>query len=80
MAIVEWSDWVKRFGESSPNIGHKPEIKIAEMLGVDYNPVEAGKPEPLLWSEVLPIRKGDIERTLHLMKYSRKDCQVWSLQ
>ena len=43
------------------------------MLQVDYNPVKAGKPEPLFWSEVLPVKKDDIKRTIQLMEYSRRD-------
>ena len=49
------------------------EVEIKEMICVDYNPVESGKPEPLFWSEVPPVNKDDIERTLTLMEYSRKD-------
>ena len=43
------------------------------MLRVNYNPLEAGKPEALFWSEVLPIQKDDIARTVRLMGYSRDD-------
>jgi hypothetical protein len=42
-------------------------------MHVTYNPAEAGKPEPLFWSEVLPVSTKDIDRTLRLMKYSRTD-------
>jgi len=52
---------------------YKGEIEVAEMLRVDYNPVEVGKPEPLFWSEVTPVKEGDIKRTIRLMEYSRKD-------
>lgn len=52
-----------------------PKIKpeSSEILRVNYNPAEAGKPEPLFWSEVLPISRRAIERTLRLMEYSRAD-------
>lgn len=73
IAVVEWFEWLKKHGESIPDIKSKLKIEIAEMLKVDYNPVEAGKPEPLFWSEVLPVKKDDIKRTLQLMKYSRED-------
>jgi hypothetical protein len=43
------------------------------MLRVDYNPVEAGKPEPLFWSEIPPITPADLVRTLQLIRYSRAD-------
>jgi len=73
IAIVEWFDWLDRYKESHPDIGDDMEVEIAEMLRVNYNPTEAGKPEPLFWLEVLPVRRGDIERTIRLMGYSRKD-------
>ena len=40
---------------------------------MDYDPVEAGKPEPLFWSEILPVTTQDVERTLRLMTHSRRD-------
>jgi hypothetical protein len=46
---------------------------VAEVLKVDYNPVKAGKPEPLFWSEVPRVKKYDIMRTIRLMAYSRDD-------
>ncbi len=81
VAIVEWFDWLKRHKENIPRLGrdfqpdinNKVEIEIAEMLRVDYNPAKAGKPEPLFWSEVPPVKKDDIKRTIRLMNYSRKD-------
>ena len=73
IAIIEWSEWLKKHGESISDISNKVEIEVTEMLHVDYNPVEAGKPEPLFWSEVLPVQRDDIERTVQLMGYSRKD-------
>jgi uncharacterized damage-inducible protein DinB len=42
-------------------------------MRVTYNPAEAGKPEPLFWSEVLPVSVRDVHRTLRLMEYSRND-------
>ncbi len=73
VAVVEWFEWLEKHGESIPDKKSKVKIEVAEMLRVDYNPVEAGKPEPLFWSEVLPAKKDDIKRTLRLIKYSRKD-------
>jgi len=73
IATVEWSEWLKKHGESISDISNKVEIEVTEMLRVDYNPAEAGKPEPLFWSEVLPVQREDIERTVRLMGYSRKD-------
>jgi len=72
-AIAEWFEWRKKHGEQVPAEAKSFEIEVAEMLRVDYNPVEAGKPEPLFWSEVLPITKKDVTQTLRLMAYSRKD-------
>ena len=73
MAIAEWFDWLEKHGEHISPEMKDFEVDVAEMLRVSYNPVEAGKPEPLFWSEVLPVTKKDIERTLRLMKYSRED-------
>lgn len=72
IAITEWFEWLEKHGESVQDVSNV-ETEIAEMVCVDYNPAEAGKPEPLFWSEVSPIQKDDIERTIRLMKYSRKD-------
>lgn len=71
--ISAWFVWLKEHGErvSEPEGGI--ELEAAEMLRADYNPVEAGKPEPLFWSEVPPIDEDDIARTLQLMEYSRED-------
>ena len=68
----EWFGWLRRHGEQ---VTEPADIKIEvrEILRVDYNPVEAGKPEPLFWSEVPPIDRDDIARTLELMEYSRAD-------
>ncbi|MFQ6033603.1 MAG: DinB family protein, partial [Candidatus Bipolaricaulia bacterium] len=71
-AVSAWLRWLRRHGEEVPEPGHI-ELEVAEMLRVDYNPVEAGKPEPLFWSEVQPINEADITRTLQLMGYSRAD-------
>jgi len=72
VAVAEWFKWMKKHGEriSSPT---NFEVEIAEILRVNYNPVEAGKPEPLFWSETLPVSKKDVEKTIRLMKYSRED-------
>jgi predicted RNase H-like HicB family nuclease len=71
-AILEWHSWVKAHGESieSPTA---VETDPAEVMHVPYNPAEAGKPEPLFWSEVLPVSVKDIGRTMQLMEYSRRD-------
>ncbi len=71
--IIEWFEWLRNHGERVPEIGFKPKIRVAEMITVDYDPAEAGKPEPLFWSEVLPVEKEEIERTIRLMDYSRND-------
>lgn len=73
IAVNEWSKWLKKHGERIPQLSDEVEIEIAGMLQVDYNPAEAGKPEPLFWSEVLPVKREDIKRTIQLMAYSRKD-------
>ena len=59
----EWFSWLRRHGEQVPEPG-EIELEVAEMLRVDYNPVEAGKPEPLFWSEIQPITPADLARTL----------------
>jgi len=73
IAVVDWHEWLKKHEECISDINRKVEIEIGEMLCVDYNPAESGKPEPLFWSEVLPVQRADIERTVKLMEYSRKD-------
>jgi predicted RNase H-like HicB family nuclease len=73
IAVVEWFKWLKKHGGKIPQLSDEVKIEIAEMLQVDYNPAEAGKPEPLFWSEVLPVKKDDIKRTTRLMEYSRRD-------
>jgi len=80
-AIFEWIEWLKSQGDENPQAGrgfkpsykHNIEIEVAEMIRVNYNPAKAGKPEPLFWSEVLPVKKDDIKRTIKLMEYSRQD-------
>jgi predicted RNase H-like HicB family nuclease len=71
--IAEWIEWQKRLGENFPELSTEVEIEVAEMLLVDYNPVEAGKPEPLFRSEVPSVNEDDIERTIRFMEYSRRD-------
>lgn len=71
--VAEWFDWMERHGERIPRGAKDFELEVAEVLRVSYNPVEAGKPEPLFWSEVLPVTKRDVARTLRLMDYSRED-------
>ena len=75
-AATGWYGWARRHGEhvSAPaSIVLEP----LEVLQVNYDPVEAGKPEPLFWSEVLPLAARDGERALRLMRHSRKD--LWDL-
>jgi predicted RNase H-like HicB family nuclease len=73
LAVAEWFNWMKKHGEHVPSDAKSFKIEVAEVLRVNYNPVEAGKPEPLFWSEVLPVTKKDVARTLRLMSYSRED-------
>jgi predicted RNase H-like HicB family nuclease len=73
VAIKQWFDWLEEHGESYPQTSRKFEIEVVESMRANYNPVKAGKPEPLFWSEVLPIKRDDIKRTIRLMKYSRQD-------
>ena len=73
IAITDWFSWVREHGEILTDIHEEIEIEVSEILKVDYNPAEAGKPEPLFWSEIAPIGEKDIERTIHLMDYARKD-------
>ncbi len=72
VAKFDWYTWLKTHGEPV-TASHSVQIEPAEVLRVTYNPVEAGKPEPLFWSEVPPVSTVDIERTLRLMEYSRSD-------
>jgi hypothetical protein len=71
-AAEEWSDWLGNHGE-----GVRPVTRLlvepTEVLRVNYNPALAGKPEPLFWSEVLPVSTRDIKRVVQLMEYSRND-------
>jgi predicted RNase H-like HicB family nuclease len=73
VAIREWFEWLKRHGEDIPTEADEFTVKVGEILRVDYNPVEAGKPEPLFWSEVAPIKRKDIAYTIRLLGYSRND-------
>lgn len=72
-AVTGWFSWIEKHGESVPVRSTVIEVEVAEVLKVDYNPVKAGKPEPLFWSEIPPVKKEDIMRTVHLMTYSRED-------
>ena len=72
-AVVEWIEWLRGHGEQPSIEADEIDVIEGEILRVTYNPVEAGKPEPLFWSEVLPINYEDIERTIRLMGYSRSD-------
>jgi len=71
-AVAEWFEWTERHGEQV--LEPKDfELEVSEVMKVDYNPVEAGKPEPLFWSEVPPVTKKDVARILRLIRYSRED-------
>jgi predicted RNase H-like HicB family nuclease/uncharacterized damage-inducible protein DinB len=72
-AVTEHFNWLSRHGESAPVRPAEIEVEVAEVLKVDYDPVKAGKPEPLFWSEVPRVKKDDIMRTIRLMAYSRDD-------
>jgi predicted RNase H-like HicB family nuclease len=72
-AVADWSDWLKRHGEHTLSGVEGSELEVSEVLKVTYNPVVAGKPEPLFWSEVLPVTKRDVAATIRLMNYSRQD-------
>jgi predicted RNase H-like HicB family nuclease len=72
-AIGEWLERLRKHGEQVPAEMKGFDVEVSEMMKVSYNPVKAGKPEPLFWSEVPPITKKDIARTLRLMQYSRQD-------
>jgi predicted RNase H-like HicB family nuclease len=74
--ITAWPAWMRSHGESVPEISPDVKIEVAEMLRVDYDPSEAGTPEPLFWSEVAPVTGEDIARTLRLMSYSRSDLKA----
>jgi hypothetical protein len=71
--VVEWFRWLNKHKGKIPCVSNDLKIEVAEKMQVDYNPAEAGKPEPLFWSEVLPVKRRDIKRTIQLMDYSRKD-------
>jgi predicted RNase H-like HicB family nuclease len=72
VAVDGWFAWLDKHGEKVSGDAEF-ELEIVEKMSVSYNPVRAGKPEPLFWSEVLPITKKDLAWTLRLMKYSRED-------
>jgi predicted RNase H-like HicB family nuclease len=72
-AIADWFEWLRRHGEQVLIETRNFDIEVSEMMQVNYNPVKAGKPEPLFWSEVSPVTKKDFARTLQLMRYSRED-------
>ena len=71
-AVREWHIWARAHGE---DVGSPPPVNVEpfDVMHVTYNPAEAGKPEPLFWSEVLPVSVRDINRTIRLMEYSRND-------
>lgn len=72
-AIFDWFRWIEKHGEHVSDETKNFEVEVAEMMRVDYNPVEAGKPEPLFWSEIAPVSRKDITRTIQLLEYSRED-------
>ena len=69
-AVSDWYVWSKG---RKPDGASSIEVRPLEVLAVTYNPTEAGKPEPLFWSEIPPVSTADINRTLSLMKHSRED-------
>lgn len=73
IAVRGWFEWLKSHGEKIPAEASKLNVEVGEILRVSYNPVEAGKPEPLFWSEVAPIKNKDIMHTIRLLRYSRSD-------
>jgi predicted RNase H-like HicB family nuclease len=73
VAVADWFEWLGRHGEQVSPKSKDFEVIVSEMLRVTYNPVKAGKPEPLFWSETLHTTRKDILRTLRLMQYSRED-------
>jgi predicted RNase H-like HicB family nuclease len=68
-AIIDWFEWLEMHGDLVPAENKDFEVEASEMLRVTYNPVKAGKPEPLFWSETSNITRKDIIRTLRLMQY-----------
>jgi predicted RNase H-like HicB family nuclease len=72
-AIVDWYEWLETHREQVPAETKHFEVEVWETLRVTYNPVRAGKPEPLFWSETAPTKRKEILRTLRLMRYSRED-------
>jgi hypothetical protein len=71
--VIEWSDWMKSHGEDVTDISNNVKMEVAEILRVDYDPSEAGTPEPLFWSDVSPVTREEIDKTIRLMKYTRSD-------
>lgn len=71
--VAEWFEWLKEHSEQHLIDVKGSELEVIEVLKVTYNPVEAGKPEPLFWSEVPPVTRKDVAMTLRLMNYSRQD-------
>ena len=71
-AIRDWHGWLAIHDKWV-----KPPTRIVleplEVLRVNYNPAKAGKPEPLFWSEILPVSTEEISHALRLLKYSRED-------
>lgn len=51
-----------KHGELVPAENKEFEVEAYEMLRVTYNPVKAGKPEPLFWSETPHITRKDSAR------------------
>jgi predicted RNase H-like HicB family nuclease len=76
VAVTGWADWLLKYGEIVPDISKNVKAEVTEILRVDYNPIESGKPEPLFWSEVAPVTREDINRTISLMEHSRSELMV----
>lgn len=71
-AVSDWHVWLESHGEAV-QIPSTVRVEANEVLHVTYDPAEAGKPEPLFWSEVLPVSANDVKKTLRLLEYSRGD-------
>lgn len=72
-AIGDWFEWLETHEEQVLAKSKDFEVEVSEMPRVTYNPVKAGKPEPLFWSETPRTTRKDTLRTIRLMRYSRED-------
>jgi predicted RNase H-like HicB family nuclease len=72
-AIGGWCRWARGHGEKLSWTAEEISVIESELLTVTYNPVQAGKPEPLFWSEVQTVGPEDIRWAKRLMAYARED-------